>query len=87
MNETMLTLKPGVMLTERDGKTGLTLHGHSQFAKDDCQSKILRALSERPLSLEGLMATLSARDNTQSDNDNSLAIAEFILDFGDYIKA
>jgi len=87
MDETMLTLKPGVTLTEHDGKTGLTLNGQTQYAMDARQVKILRTLLERPHSPESLMVILSAGEGSQNDNDNSLAIAEFILDYGDYIKA
>ncbi len=87
MDETMLTLKPGVALTERDGKTGLTLHRHTQYAKDARQAKILRALLEQSHSPESLMAFLSVGDDSQSDNDISLAVAEFILNFGEYLQA
>ena len=87
MDETMLTLKTGVELIEQDGQVGLILSGCTQFAKNPRQTEILRALTERPLSPESLMALLHARDGPQNENDNSLAIAGFILDFGDYIKA
>jgi len=87
MDETMLTLKTGVKLIEQDGKIGLTLHGHIQYAMNERQSEILRALSERPDSPESLIAILSARDIPQIDNENSLAIAEFILEFGEYLEA
>lgn len=88
MNETMLTLKPDVTLTERDGQVGLTLHGHARFAKDARQTKILRALVLQSQSLESLISLLHARDDPfQNDNYISLAMAEFILDFGDFLEA
>ena len=87
MDETMLTLKTGVTLIEQEGQFGLVLHGRTQFAKNPRQTEILQALTEQPLSPESLMALLRARDGPQNENENSLAIAGFILDFGDYIKA
>ena len=87
MNETMLTLKTGVELIEQDGQIGLMLHGRTQFAKNLPQTKILRALMKQPLSPESLMALLGTGNGKQSDNENSLAIAEFILDFGEYLEA
>lgn len=87
MEETMLTLKTGVTLTEQAGQVGLTLHGHTQFAKDARQAEILRALVLQSQPPESLMTLLRTRDGpTKSDNDISLAIAEFILDFGEYLE-
>ena len=88
MDETILALKPGVTLTEQDGKTGLTLWGHTQFAKDARQTEILRALvlqSQPPQSLLALFRALDVPQ--QSDNDISLIIAEFILDFGEFLES
>ena len=87
MNETMLTLKAGVALTERDGQVGLTLHGRTLFAKDARQAEILRALLLQSRSPESLTALLCVGDGLQSNNENSLAIAEFILDFGEFLEA
>lgn len=87
MNETLLTLKSGVTLTEREGKIGLTLHGHIQYAKNERQGEILRALVKQRQSLNSIKALLCAKNGKQSDNENSLAIAEFILDFGEFLEA
>lgn len=87
MDKTMLTLKPGITLTEQNGQTGLTLHGRVQYAKDARQAEILRALVEQPQSLENLMAILQTGNGLPgSDHDVSLAIAGFILDFGEYLE-
>lgn len=86
MDETMLTLKTGVKLIEQDGQVGFMLHGRTQFSKNLRQTEILRTLSEQSHSPERLMALLRTGDNPQSDNDNSLAIAEFILDFGEFLE-
>ena len=84
MDETMLTLKPGTTLT---GQTGIVLNGRVRFAKDARQAKILRALVERPQSLENLMTLLHARDGPpRNDHDGSLTIAGFILDFGKFLE-
>lgn len=88
MDETILTLKPGVTLSEQDGQTSLVLDGHVQYAKDERQIKILRALILHSQPLETLIALLHTRDApSKNDNDHSLAIAEFILDFGEFLKA
>lgn len=83
----MLTLKPGTMLAERGGRTSLVLDGRVRFAKDARQAEILRALVEQSQSLEDLMALLSARDGpSANDSEVSIAMAEFILDFGEYLE-
>lgn len=87
MDKTMLTLKPGVTLTERDGQTGLTLQGRTKFVKDARQAEILRALVDWAQPVESLMVLLRARDGpTESGSKISLDLAEFILDFGDYLE-
>lgn len=87
MVETMLTLKTGVKLIEPDGQFGLMLNGRTQYAKDSRQAEMIRALTKHSLSPESLMALLSAGNDPRNDNDISLAIAEFILDFGEWLKA
>ncbi|WP_293009401.1 MULTISPECIES: hypothetical protein [unclassified Oscillibacter] len=87
MDETMLTLKPGVTLTEAGNRVGLTQNGQTQFAKNTRQAEILRALVLHSRSSEGLTALLRTGEGLQSDNENSLAIAEFILDFGEFLEA
>ncbi|MEA4954536.1 MAG: hypothetical protein VB096_03340 [Pseudoflavonifractor sp.] len=87
MDQAMLALKPGVTLTEQDGHAGLTFCGRTQLAKDARQAKILRALLLQSRSPESLTALLCARDGLQGEGENSLAIAEFILDFGEYLES
>ena len=87
MDQIMLTLKPGVTLTERGGQIGLMLQGRICFAKDAQQAEILRALLERPQTVESLMALLHARDGPpENDHRISLAMAGFILEFGEYLE-
>jgi len=87
MDETMLTLKPGVALTEGKNHVGLTLHGRTQYAKDPPQAEMIQALFKHTLSPESLMELLRAGNDPKNDNDTSLAIAEFILDFGEYLES
>jgi len=88
MDKAMLTLKPGVTLTEAGSQIGLVLDGQSQFSKNAWQAKLIRALSKQPQPPESLMALLRMGDGPpRSDNDGSLTIAEFILDFGDYLES
>lgn len=87
MNETMLTLKPGVTLTEQDGQAGLVLNGRTRLAKNARQADILLALVAQPQPPEILTALLRALDgSSENDNEIFLAIAEFILDFGEYLE-
>ena len=87
MDKTMLTLKYGVTLIEQGGQTGLVLQGRARFAQDPRQAKILRALVPRPQSLESLMALLHTGNNPpENDPGISLAMAGFILDFGEFLK-
>ncbi|MET0017035.1 hypothetical protein [Oscillibacter sp.] len=87
MDQIILTLKPGVTLAERGGQIGLVLQGRICFTKDAQQAEILRALVLQSQSLETLMALLH-RGNTPLENDHriSLAMAEFILEFGEYLE-
>lgn len=87
MDEAMLTLKPGVTLTEVGNRVGLVLNGQTQFAKNGRQAEILRTLVLQSRSPESLTALLCAGDGLQNDNDTSLTIAEFILDFGEFLEA
>ena len=88
MDEAMLTLKPGVTLTEQDGQTGLVLSGYTRFAKDERQTEILRALMAESQPPESLLTLLQGlRNSPENNNEISLAIAEFILDFGEFLEA
>ncbi|BAK97803.1 hypothetical protein OBV_06050 [Oscillibacter valericigenes Sjm18-20] len=88
MDQTMLTLKHGTTLAERGGQMGIVLNGRVRFAQNARQAEILRALVERPRSIKSLTALLRARDcATDNGSEFFLAIAEFILDFGEYLEA
>ena len=87
MDETMLTLKPGVMLTKQNSQVGLVLNDRVRYAKNTRQAEILLMLVKQSQPLESLVALLCARDDQQNDNDIFLAMAEFILDFGEYLEA
>lgn len=88
MEETMLTLKHGVTLIEQSGQLGFLLNGQTKFAKDARQTAILQAMAERPHPLGSLTALLHSRENQPYGvNEIPLTIAEFILDFGEYLEA
>jgi len=88
LDETILTLKSGVMLTESDGKIGFTLDGQTHFANNATQSALLLALAAKPHTLEVLLNLLHKHgDSSYSEIDISLAMAEFILDFGEYLES
>ncbi len=88
MDQIMLTLKPGVTLAERGGQIGLVLQERIRFAKDARQAEILRALVERAQTIESLMAHLHTGDDPpENDHRIFLTIAEFILDFGEFLES
>lgn len=87
MDEAMLTLKPCVTLTEAGNRVGLVHNGQTQFAKNKPQVEIMRALVLKSRSPESLTALLHSGESLLSDDENSLAIAEFILDFGEFLEA
>ncbi len=88
MDETMMTLKQGVTHIEQNEKIGLMLSDCTKFAKDARQEALLNALIMKNQSLEGLKELIQTRgSHSDSDNEISLVIAEFILDFGEYLEA
>lgn len=88
MDETILTLKHGVTLIEQNGKIGLMLNGRTKYAKDARQEALLNALVMKKQTLEGLKELIQTRGSwSDGDNEISLVIAEFILDFGEYLEA
>lgn len=88
MDETMLVLKSGVTLTEHGGQVGLVLNDRVRYAKNERQAEILLTLVKQPQPIESLTELLCTLDgSTENDNEISLAIAEFILDFGDFLEA
>ena len=88
MDETMLILKSGVTLIKEDGQVGLVMNGRTRFAKDARQAEILQALILQSQSPDSLTELLQMRKgSSESNNEISLAIAEFILDFGEYLEA
>lgn len=87
MDQIMLSLKPGVTLAEQGGQIGLVLQGRARFARDARQTEILRALILQSQSLETLMALLhTGNDPPENDPGISLAMAGFILDFGEFLE-
>ena len=88
MDETMLNLKRGVTLTKQDGQVGLVLNDRVRYAKNEQQAEILLTLVQQPQPIESLTELLCTLDGSpENDNEISLAIAEFILDFGEYLEA
>lgn len=87
MENIMLTLKKGVMLTEQKGQVGLTLLGRTRFAKDPQQAQIIRALTVQSQPLKSLMMELYGGTGPPHDgNEICLAMAKFILDFSEYLE-
>ncbi len=88
MEETMLTLKPGATLIELNGQIGILLNDRAKYTKDDRQSALLSALVLKNRPLESLKELIQAQvSGADGENEISLAIAEFILDFGEYLES
>lgn len=88
MKNTILRLKHGVTLAEQDGRLGLSLAGHTKFAKNPWQAIILRTLTEQAQPLESLTSTSPTRNGSKPDEAMAaLEMAAFILDFDYYIKS
>jgi len=88
MDKDILTLKRGVTLVEAGSRVGLALNGRTQFAKSVLQAEIIRALTARRHQVESLLALLHQHAGTdRNTTDDSLAIAEFILDFDEYLES
>lgn len=86
MENTMLKLNPRARTVEQDGQTGLTLDGVTCMAGDRVQTAILRLLAAGAQPLETLKA-LICQTGPQPGGDAfaALALADFILRFGDYL--
>lgn len=87
MEQTLLSLKPGVTLRTEGGAVGLALGDEARFASGQYQAVLVRALASHAQTLEELAALLAAQCQAAEEPDAALGIAEFILDFGDYLEA
>lgn len=88
MENAIFRLKQGVTLTERDGHVGVSLAGHTRFAKDEWQAILLRTLIEQAQSLESLTAILYTRNGSSLDEaTDALELADFILGFDYYLES
>lgn len=87
MKQTTLKLKPGVSLLEQEGKIGVSLQGRQQLARSALQGGLLRALGEGGQTLEALHGVAHSLGAPSDDNGTALLLAEFILDFGDYLES
>lgn len=88
MKNTILRLKHGVTLTEQDGRMGLSLAGHTKFAKNPWQAIILQTLTEKAQPLKNLTSASPTRNGSSPDEAMAaLEMAAFILDFDYYIQS
>ena len=87
MERTLLTLKPGVTMTTRDGVFYLTLGRSSRPAENACQAAMMQALIRESQSPESLTRLLRLQEAPPPDDTAAaLTIAAFILDFGDFLE-
>ncbi|MCI2057368.1 MAG: hypothetical protein LKJ86_09525 [Oscillibacter sp.] len=82
----MLRLKKGVSPALQEGPLGLSWNGKTRIARDNLQERVLWLLLEREQSPDELETAIQACGADHSDSLNTaLALAGFILDFGDYL--
>lgn len=82
-----IILKPGVQVICADSKWGLNGAGASLWAKDAVQSIILQRLAKGCTGIDDLeKAVRESSGCALRDDELSLAVAEFILDFGEYLE-
>lgn len=84
---TLLILKPGSRPQERAGMPGVCLDEKTEFTDDLRQAALLSTLFRRSLTPENAVALLRGLAGEDLDEAGaSLALAGFILKFGDYLK-
>ncbi|WP_458861842.1 hypothetical protein [Acidaminobacterium chupaoyuni] len=88
MEDKMLALRPGVQAAEEGDGFGLRLNGNVRLTKDRRQIVFLRALLEGPQQVENLGELLQKETKEAVDDPafHALALAEFILNFKDYLE-
>lgn len=87
MKEDILTLLPGVRSAEENGRLGLTLYGRTRLTDDKRQIALLNSLLAGPQSVDSLGILLGAgNDPPGGEAFAALALAEFILNFKDYLE-
>lgn len=86
MEQNELTLRKGVTLSVLNGEIGVMLEGSARFARCAQEQLLLRALREREQTPEELKTLLRASGVSTGETEAALALAGFILDFGDYLE-
>jgi|GEM_PF-1961027 len=82
VEQTVLSLRPGVRLTERGGETGLELDGAFQPVRNARQELLLRVLAERGRTTESLLELLGGPGDGY---EAALELAALILTFERYL--
>ena len=87
MDKNDVRLKPGAEIYCDSGGYGLRLGENTRRAKDAAQNAVLRALSGGRRSLDGLLAAVTgAMPEGTPPCMASLALADFVLDFENYLE-
>ena len=87
MDKNDVRLKPGAKVYCDSGGYGLRLGENSRQAKDAAQSAVLRALSDAHSSLDELLAAVTgAMPEGTPPCMASLALADFVLEFENYLE-
>lgn len=87
MEKTMLMLRKGIQQIKLEGRAGLALEGQCRTAKNALQAELLSALAKGAKTPEELIDLVCKSKLPEERADGALAVAEFILDFGEYLQS
>ena len=88
MDNDILKLRKDAAEAEKNGRRGLRMNGMEKYARNPVQDFILTALLAGPVSVDSLTNQLRLRGGcTDADASPSLLLAEFILDFNEFLSS
>jgi len=83
----VLRIREGTEVSAGRSTASLTLGRRMVPVTDPDQQQILRLLQKGPLSAADLTERLCGQDERLSREDAALRLAQFILDFGEFLEA
>lgn len=82
-----LRLRPGVALLRDANGVGLQKAGQTRYAKNGQQAAMLQQIGQNRLALDAMVAAANAAcPGGLQSGMAALAVAEFILDFEEYLE-
>lgn len=87
MENQLIALKAGAAPVERDGRYGVTFSGKTTLTADRRQIALLHALAGGAQPITALKTLLRADAQPGSDAFAALALAQFIIEFSEYLES